>query len=142
MVSNGNVITLDAKRFRPGMRGLAHEIAVEISSPLNADLWKPCETKESKRITASHITGALGPIAHLWSSDDWDASSRIIHMSILLLYAISSGQYLPISCRVRSNAPRREGIRSPDLPGCFRETWHLIPRKADGVWFNGISNIS
>ena len=93
MVSNGNVITLDAKRFRPGMRGLAHEIAVEISSPLNSDLWKPCETKESKRITSSHITGALGPIAHLWSSDDWDASSRIIHMSILLLYAISSGQY-------------------------------------------------
>jgi hypothetical protein len=93
MYSPSNVVKLDTKRMRQGMRGLAHEIVLEISSPLNADLWKPPATTQSQRVTAAEIKGALGPIADLWTASDLDAATRIVHMTLLLLYAVSSDQY-------------------------------------------------
>jgi hypothetical protein len=88
-----NIINIDTSRMRKGMRGLAHEIAVDIANPMNLDLWKPLPSSDPHRITATEILGTLGTLAELWSCDDQDAACRITHMSLLVLHAVQSQQY-------------------------------------------------
>lgn len=92
-MNSGTVVAIDTTRMRRGMRALAHQIVTRMTCPTNRDLWFPLEKPDPHRVTPEEIKATLGSLTEFWQASDVDASSRIIHMSILVLHSVHTGQY-------------------------------------------------
>lgn len=93
MSDDAKILKLDTNRIRPGIRSKAQRLYVELANPLNSNLWKSLPTASPERISAKEILGTLGNISELWQHSDANVANRVIHMSLLTLHAIHTGQY-------------------------------------------------
>jgi hypothetical protein len=88
-----NLLKFDTNRARLGMRSLALKVIMRMGNAKNISYWKSLPSSDPKRITLTEIMGALGGQDVLWKDHDKDACERIIHMNLIALFAVHSGQY-------------------------------------------------
>jgi hypothetical protein len=93
MNHSDNVISIDTSRMRRGMRSLAHQIVTRMSCPTNRDAWLSLPESDPHHVSPKDIKSTIGPLADFWQMSDEDAASRIIHMSILVMHSVHTGQY-------------------------------------------------